>query len=72
MPLNKLSFPIAQKRFMDNWFRDIIERHTPTGDIYAMMAEVYVLGFDHCIRGTAHLKAQGKPYEYSGNGDKNG
>lgn len=50
MPLRVIKFPREVGEWQSQWFRDIIERNAPSGDIYAMLSEAYVLGMHHCMK----------------------
>lgn len=56
MPLAKLTLPKACGEWMDQWFRDIMERHAPTGDLYGMLREAYVLGARHAQIGMEEIE----------------
>lgn len=64
MALNKITLPREVGEWLDQWFRDILERNHVKGDIYEMLREAYVLGTHHALLGMEHLQKQGKtPYD---------
>lgn len=56
MPLAKLTLSRECGEWMDQWFRDILERNAPTGDLYEMLREAYVLGARHAQIGMEELE----------------
>jgi hypothetical protein len=50
MPLTKVTMSRELVEWHRQWFRDIIERHAPTGNIYGMLHEAYLLGMHHCMK----------------------
>ena len=56
MELCKLTLPRECGDWIDQWLRDILERNAPTGDLYVMLREAYILGARHAQIGTEALK----------------
>jgi hypothetical protein len=57
MPLNKVVIPRRVKDWVEQYFRDILERNAISGDIKTMLWEAYVLGYRHSIVGAEHLRS---------------